>query len=271
MNYKNLILSLAATALVASSLVYSGCNKDDDDAVAAPTVSLSASAFTGKVGETASVTATVTAPGGLKALRITKYLGTDIDASFGTNGTQEVTSSSFTLNYELTDEGLQTPVRFNFEAEDDKGQTGDADYIITTELSVKYLITNFNWQWNSKVGKCLESDPETEQIYDCEKDNVYIFNEDGTMSIDYGALTGAGGGTCEFDGLKPPTTWSLNNDESELTITSVNVFDPNDVQVEVYKISDFSAQEINSTQTIDLTVFGCVIWDWKFTWKAVPK
>lgn len=271
MNYKNLILFMAAALLATGTLVFSGCDKDDEDPVAAPAVSLSATSFTGKVGETASVTATVTAPGGLKALRITKYLGTDVDPSYGTNGTQEVTTSTFTLNYELTEEGLQTPVRFNFEAEDNEGQMGDADFIITTELSVKYLITNFNWRWDSKVGKCLESDPETEQIFECEKDNVYIFNEDGTMTIDYGALTGAGGGTCEFDGLKPPASWSLTNDESELTITSINVFDPNDVQVEVYRITDFSAAEINSTQTIDLSVFGCVIWDWKFTWKAVPK
>ena len=270
MNFKYLILFLAATIMASGTLLFSGCDKDDDS-VAAPTVSLTAASFTGKVGATATVTATATAPGGLKVMRITKYLGTDVDASYGTNGTLEVTSASYTLDYELTDEGLQTPVRFNFEAEDDKGQTGDADFIITTELSVKYLLTNFNWQWDSKKGKCLDADPVTEQIFDCEKDNVYIFNEDGTMSIDYGALTGAGGGTCEFDGLKPPTSWELNGDESELTITSVNVFDPTDIQVEVYRITDFSTMEINSTQTIDLTVFGCVIWDWEFTWKGVPK
>lgn len=91
------------------------------------------------------------------------------------------------------------------------------------------------------------------------------------MGIDYGAITGTGGGTCDFDGLKPPTTWEMNDDETELTITSVNVFDPADVQVELYRITSFDAMEINSEQTVDLTVFGCVIWDWKFTWSAVPK
>ena len=63
----------------------------------------------------------------------------------------------------------------------------------------------------------------------------------------------------------------MNDDETELTITSVNVFDPADVQVELYRITSFDAMEINSEQTVDLTVFGCVIWDWKFTWSAVPK
>ena len=265
-----MIFFLAVSFVAASMLMVSSC-KDEEPTVAAPSVSLSEAAFTGKIGETASTTATVTAPGGLKTLRVTKYLGTDIDPSYGTGGTMEVTSSSFTLDYTLSDEGLETPVRFNFEAEDDKGQTGDADFIITTELSMKYLLLNFNWQWESKMGKCLDSEPETEMIVDCEKDNVYIFNEDGTMTIDYGDLTGSGGGTCDFDGIRPATNWELNADETELTITNTNVFDPTDVQIEVYRITTFDAMEINSEQTVDLTAFGCVIWDWKFTWGAVPK
>lgn len=271
MRYKNLIFTLTVSLMAAGTLLFSSCGKDDEQPVAAPSVSLSASTFTGKIGETATATATVTAPGGLKALRITKYLGTDVDPSYGTNGTMEVTSSSFTLNYTLTDEGLQTPIRFNFEAEDDKGQTGDADFIITTELSMKYLLLNFNWKWKSKMGKCLDTEPETEQIVECEEDNIYIFHEDGTMELDYGALTGSGGGTCDFDGIRPATDWVLNDDETELTITSTNVFDPNDKQVEVYRITSFDAMEIKSEQTVDLTAFGCVIWDWKFTWSAVPK
>ncbi|MCB0564791.1 MAG: hypothetical protein KDD01_10490, partial [Phaeodactylibacter sp.] len=269
MRYRNLIFSLTVCLIAAGTLLVSGC-KDDEPAVAAPSVSLSASTFSGKIGEMATTTATVNAPGGLKALRITKYLGTDIDPAYGTNGTMEVSASTFTLEYTLADEGLETPIRFNFEAEDDKGQTGDADFIITTELSMKYLLLNFNWAWKSKMGKCLDTEPESEMILDCEKDNVYIFNEDGTMGIDYGAITGMGGGTCDFDGLKPPTNWELNDDETELTITNTNAFDPADVQIEVYRITDFDAMEIKSEQTIDLTVFGCVIWDWKFTWSATP-
>ncbi|MCO6478031.1 MAG: hypothetical protein J5I94_15470 [Phaeodactylibacter sp.] len=270
MRYKNLILFLAVGLMAAGTLLVSSCNEDEEP-VAAPTVSLSESTFTGKIGDVATTTATVTAVGGLKTLRVTKYLGTEIDPSYGTNGTMEVSSSTFTLEYTLTDEGLETPIRFNFEAEDEKGQTGDADFIITTELSVKYLLLNFDWQWDSKLGKCLDSEPETEQILECEEDNIYSFNEDGTMSIDYGAITGMGGGTCDFDGIRPATDWELNDDETELTITNTNVFDPNDVQIEVYRITSFDAMEINSEQTIDLTAFGCVVWDWKFTWRAVPK
>lgn len=270
MKYTKFLYLFVAGLLATSAFTVSSCKKDDDPK-AAPTVTLSASTFTGKIGDVASVTATVVAAEGLKELRITKYLGTTVDASFGTNGTAVHTDLTHTHDYELSAEGLTTPVRFNFTAEDNEGQTGTADFIITTEPSVSYLLTNFDWQWKSKLGKCLESDPETEQIFDCEKDNVYSFNADGTYTLDYGAITGTGGGTCDFDGFRAPTTWELNSDESELTLRSANVFDPNDVLVEVYKVQDGTTSYMKSTQTVDLSVFGCIIYDWTFEWTAKPK
>jgi hypothetical protein len=131
-------------------------------------------------------------------------------------------------------------------------------------------LTTYNWQWKSKLGKCLASDPETEQIFDCEKDNVFSFKSDGTFTLDYGAITG-GTGSCQFDGFRAPTTWTLNADETELTIKQVSVFDPNDVLTEVYKITSATTSAIKSKQTVDLTVFGCIIYDWGFEWTAKPK
>ncbi|MBK9018206.1 MAG: hypothetical protein IPM82_31455 [Saprospiraceae bacterium] len=78
------------------------------------------------------------------------------------------------------------------------------------------------------------------------KDNVYSFNADGTYTLDYGALTGSGGGTCDFDGFRAPTTWSLNAEETTLTIMAVNVFDPTDIQTEVYNITDANTTSIKS-------------------------
>ena len=271
MRLKNFYSFLFMAMLATAALTFSSCGDDEAATPDPPTIALSAADFSGKTGETASVTATVTAPGGLASLVITKYVGTDVDANYGTGGSISVTTLTHTEDYELSGEGIDAPVRFNFTATDNEGQTASADFIITTEASVRYLLTSFNWQWKSKMGKCLDSEPVTEQILECEEDNVYTFNEDGTMSIDYGAITGMGGGTCDFDGLQPETSWELNGDETELTINAVNVFDPNDVRVEVYNITDANVMEINSTQTIDLTYFGCVIWDWEFTWSARPK
>lgn len=258
-------MGLLATAV----LTINACK---DDAKPSPTVTLSATTFSGKIGATASVTATVNAPAGLKSLKITKYKGTDIDATFGTGGTETHTEATHTHSYVLSTEGLNTPIRFKFTAEDDEGQTGTADFIITTEASVAYLLTTYDWQWKSKIGKVLASDPgESEQILDCEKDNFYTFNSDGSYDLNFGAITGTGGGTCDFDGFVLPTTWSLNAEETELTLKGVNAFDPTDIRTEVYHITSSSNTSIKSTQTIDLTVFGGIVYDWKFDWAAKPK
>ena len=152
-----------------------------------------------------------------------------------------------------------------------RDKKGSADFIITTQPSVNYLLTTYNWLWKSKRGKCLASEAETEQILDCEKDNFYSFKADGTYAVNYGAITGTGGGTCDFDGFAPATTWTLSADEKTLTLNSVNAFDPNDKRSEVYTLSDATVTSIKSKSTIDLTVFGCVVYDWGFEWTAKPK
>lgn len=270
MKYNKIFYLFLLGLLATGALSIHAC-KDKEETFPNPTVSLSATTFSGKIGQTASVTATVVAPAGLRSLKVTKYKGTTVDATFGTNGTETFTDLVHAHTYVLTAEGLSTPIRFKFEAEDNKGQKGSADYIITTEPSVAYLLTTYDWLWKSKLGKCLASDPETEQILDCEKDNYYSFNADGTFKLEYGAVTGSGGGTCDFDGFRMPTTWTLNADESQLTIKAVNVFDPTDIQTEVYKIKVANSTKIESTQTIDLSAFGCVIYDWTFIWTAKPK
>ena len=260
-------LGLLATA----ALTVHSC-KDDEETFPKPAVTLSAPAFSGKIGQTASVTATVVAPGGLKSLKITKYKGPAVDSTFGTAGTETHTDLVHTHDYVLSAEGLSTPIRFKFEAEDNKGQTASADFIITTEPSVTYLLTTFDWLWKSKLGKIfLLSEPETEQILDCEKDNFYSFNADGTFALNFGAVTGSGGGTCDFDGFRAPTTWTLSPDEKVLTIKAVSVFDPADIQTEVYNIKVANSTKIESTQTVDLSAFGGVVYDWTFIWTAKPK
>jgi len=271
MKYTKIFYLFSMGLLASAALTLNSC-QDDEETFPNPAVTLSSTTYSGKIGQTASVTATVVAPAGLRTLKITKFKGTTIDPTFGTGGTETYTDLTHTHNYVLSTEGLSTPIRFKFEAEDDKGQIGSADFIVTTEPSVSYLLTTFDWQWKSKLGKIFSlSEPETEQILDCEKDNFYSFNADGTFALNYGAITGSGGGTCDFDGFRAPTTWTLNADESELTISSVSVFDPADIQTEVYKIKVANSTKIESTQTVDLTAFGGVIYDWTFIWNAKPK
>ena len=264
----SLFLRWGLIGAIALTLTVVSCKKDDP---AGPMVTLSQTDFNGNTGQTASTTATVVAEGGFKSLKITKFIGTTVDMSYGTGGTLEVTNSTFTLEYTLNEEGVTEPIRFNFTAEDNNGKTGSADFIVTTNLTLRYLLLNFNWRWHSKVGKVFAADPEAEQILPCEQDNVYTFNPDGTMSIDYGPITGTGGGTCDFDGLRVEERWELNESTNTLTLFLVNAFDPNDVDAQQYRVTNFSLQAIRSEQTIDLTIFGGVVWDWKFEWRAVPK
>lgn len=271
MNFKKFNYLFFAGLLATSVFSLASCDKDDDSKPA-PTITLSDNDFTGKIGETATVTATVVAPEGLKSLTITKYLGTTVDATYGTNGSKTVTHESHTETYELNEEGLDTPVRFKFEATDNKDQVSSADFIITTEASTSYLLVKYNWQWKSKVGQATSTEPgPSEQILECEKDNIYTFNADGTYSLDFGAMTGSGGGTCDFDALVVTNTWELNQDETELTIFASNIFDPTPVPT-VHKITSASNTSIKSTSTIDLTAFPDGIEsDWTFEWTAKPK
>lgn len=270
MNRKAINLTMAML-LMAGVAFMTGCKKEDP---AGPTVSLSNTDFTGKIGETATTTATVTAEGGLKTLRITKFIGTTVDNTYGTNGTLTVTGSSHTLTYTLAEEGLQAPIRFKFEAEDDNGKLGSSDFVVTTEASLEYVLVNFNWRLDSKIGKILQAEPnESEKIEPCEKDNVYSFNADGSFTIDFGALTSVPGGSCEFDGFNAPNGWTLNSNNTELTLNFTNAFSGDPLPPEVYRITSFSLLELKAKTTIDLTVFdpSWAIWDWTYTWKAQAK
>jgi hypothetical protein len=255
--------------LIAGTFTITSCTKE----VAAPTVSLSETSFDGKIGETASTTVSATVEGDYKELQITKYLGTDIDNSFGTSGTMTVTAAlPYNFSYVLNEEGAETPVRFQFTVVDDEDQSGDANFVITTEITLAYVLTKFDWRLNSKLGKLFaESEPESEQVLECEQDNVLTFNQDGSMSIDYGVLTASGGGSCDFDGLSPYVAYEISSDESTLTLTLDNAFNPGAFTYEVYTITEYSLTDWKGTTPIDLTVFGGILYDWTYAFKAQPK
>lgn len=266
-------LKLNFSALIAFALFGAFLITSCETEKAVPAVSLSETAFTGKIGETATTTVTANVEGGFKELRITKYLGTDVDNSYGTAGTMTVsTALPYDFSYELNAEGAETPVRFQFTVVDEEDQTGDANFVITTEITLAYVLTRFNWRLDSKLGKLLsESEPESEQILACEKDNVFTFNEDGTMSIDYGPLTASGGGSCDFDGLSPYVSYEVSGDESTVTMTLDNAFNPGAFTTEVYTVSEYSLTDLRMTTPIDLTVFGGIVYDWTYAYKAQPK
>ena len=92
------IPSLVGLFILSLSLIFTSCKKEDPPV---PTISLSLESFKGKVGEKTSTIATVNALAGFKALRVTKYVGTTIDNTFGTAGVLSVTSNTYALEYTL--------------------------------------------------------------------------------------------------------------------------------------------------------------------------
>lgn len=269
---KKLSIKLWAFIAIIAMGTISISSCDDDDSTAAPMVSLSTSTFEGNIGESVSTTVSADIDGSFKELRITKYLGTDVDNSYGTDGTQTITSAlPYNFSYTLNAEGAETPVRFRFVVEDNNGQTDEENLVITTKLTLAYVLTNFDWRWNSQLGKAFDADPIAEQIRDCEKDNVFTFNTDGTMSIDYGALTGAGGGSCDFDGLTPYVSYSISADESTITLVKDDAFNPGNFTEEVLTVQSYNLVDLVTTTPVDLTVFGGILSDWTFSYKAQAK
>ncbi|MBK8567764.1 MAG: hypothetical protein IPN76_31710 [Saprospiraceae bacterium] len=83
-------------------------------------------------------------------------------------------------------------------------------------------------------------------------------------------MTG-GTGSCGFDGFNAYTTWSLNADETELTLNYHGVFTPDITKQEVYRITEATTSTIKSISEVDLTDFGGIKSDWNFEWSAKAK
>jgi hypothetical protein len=203
MKTNNYYSFLMACLLISAGLIFTSC--DDDSPPADPTLTISDDALTADLGETVTVTVDGDVPGNFNVMRITKFIGTNIDTDYGTGGTVEVgTGLPYTFNYTIGTNDIEEPIRFQFEVEDDNGNTGSTNLIITLAATRAQLLVSFNWRYSSLIFDGMES------ILPCEEDNIYSFEADGTMSVDYGAITGSGGGSCDFDGVTVPVEWEMN-------------------------------------------------------------
>ena len=254
---ENLRLLFALSMMVILSCVLSSCG-DDDPAPVAPDITISAETFTGDIGDEVSVTVNGTLDGEFAVLRISKFIGTDPDASYGTNGVMEVTTGlPYTFDYTLGVDGLTEPIRFNFEVEDSNGLKGDANLIITTNATRESLLVSFNWRWASQE---FEGD---QTLRDCEADNVWSFEADGSVSLDYGALTGSGGGSCDFDGTLDHTSWEMNAAMDTLEIFRADAVTGAPQDSRIYAIKTFDQTGWTADEP---TIFG--VFSWRFAAEA---
>jgi hypothetical protein len=254
---KNALLKVLVFIILAiTSFTIVSCNNDDEDpAPVAPVLSIDKTTYTGDIDDQVTVNVTGTLDGNFNVLRIRKFIGTDQDMTFGTNGVMEVTSGlPYTFTYTLGIDGLTEPIRINFEVEDSNGLTDDKNLVIVTEASREQLLTSFDWRWASQEFEGEQT------LQDCEADNVWSFEDNGDVSLDYGALTGSGGGSCDFDGSLIHTGWRMNAPMDSLYIYRANSVTQAPQDTLKWAITEFDQNNFGADET---NIFGVFTWNFE--------
>lgn len=246
--------------------VLASCHKDH--VTPGPMVSLSADNITGESGEQITVTLNAASVSGVKALLITKNVNLIVDSSYGQDGVLEVTPSGtgdtmqYNFTYTLDPGEVNKLVGFLFRVQDGNGRITEKDLTVNTTVSPRQLLTLYRWNLKSK----FHVNANAEEISDCESDDSYVFNWDGTMAIGYGTKA------CTFDGLNVYTGWTLSDDAKTLTITYASVFNPDQVTVETYSVVQLSKDKLVIDITLDLTIFGLTDHEvYRYTYLPTPR
>lgn len=214
----------------------------------------------------------VEAPQALESLEITKTVNLEVDPSFGNGGVLLVPASGTSFDYHFTYEpsisDVDQLVGFTFRAITGGGDVSTSDLTATVTLSPLDNLVTKRWRWSSIKHVNSENMPNEEVINDCETDNSFLFNADGSMSIDYGAITGVG--NCGFDGLSPYDKWYITEDGENFVMEKYNVFAPDQREIESYRIVDLSVNRLQLELTVDLTVFGLGLEVFLYTFVPEP-
>jgi hypothetical protein len=265
---KSRLLLINCFALLAT-VCFVSCS-DDDESSPAPTITLSEEEFSGKSGQDAEITVNIAAPAGLKNLKITKQINLTTDPSYGTNGVETITPASnpktyeHTFTYTLSPDEVDQLVSFNFMAEDASGKTSEADLTINTTASGEQIIVSNGWKFKTKQN--VTSGTPQDDLAECLKDDVFTYNADGTMAINYGA------NACQFDGFNEYTGWTLSEDEKTFTQTYRDVFNPAKVTTETYTVTKLTKDEMVLEIFFDLSDFGLSDNEkYVYTMQAVPR
>ncbi len=269
---KSKLFSFLMAGILAIAFITS-CSEEEVIPPDAPTIAVSVDGMvdgqlTATLGDDVVISISAVTDGGFASLTITEYQGTtELNSEVSTTPVASYTHT-------VTPEDASEPFRVNFMITDNEGLTASTDIIISGVLTDIYKLQNFNWQYTSQMG-ILEG--ETESIKDCEKDNVYTFNEDGTASLDFGTDTKVA--PCELDGLILATGYTYDEETKVLTILQDEFqpdwsFAPGDSKV--YTNVTFDGLTFTGRTQYDLSALfgldpGSFMWDADESYTAVEK
>ncbi|MCR6721001.1 MAG: hypothetical protein NVV59_12105 [Chitinophagaceae bacterium] len=246
-------ISITVICLLAVSLL-SGCEKDKVDPNM-PVLRLTPDNVIGKSGREVDVTLFIHAPNGAGLVSLYKTINLERDNTFGGTGTITGTPVSvgndnyeFHFSYQLQGDEVDKLVGINFRFEDSKGLAAEKDLTVNTTTSGQQIMYSRRWALKSRMWTSVA--PPEEDMQDCEKDNIYVWNADSTYNVIFGASA------CTFDGFNVFDRWELSEDEKTLTQEYYSLFDPSARTVETYTVRSLTRDRMVLEQLIDLTVFG---------------
>ncbi|WP_461534099.1 hypothetical protein [Sinomicrobium sp.] len=209
-------------------------------------------------GDTLDLKISVKSPEDLEKLEISKTVNLQKDSSFGQDGTLQLQASGTEFDYAFvyipTVDDVDKLVGFSFKAITLGGREKTSDLTASITLSPRDNLPRRRWEWTSILHVNNEDDPNSEVIEECEKDNAYLFNADGTMSLEYGTETGAG--ACALDGLNAFSKWYITEDEQHFVMEKYNVFTPDIIVADVFEIKSLTVDRIELQLTADLSELG---------------
>jgi hypothetical protein len=217
-----------------------------------------------------TITADLSSFSSISSFTISKTINREPDMSFGTNGVLTINpgaGSSYDFNYQLQDKDVDQLVGLTFGVVTANGETVVSDLTLNVTLTPRENLSRRKWLWTNKIWVDGGNTPD---FKDCENDNYYLFNSDGTMSLNFGAKTGSAG--CDFDGFNVYDTWSLSDDEKVFTMTYHSIFSPDTPTTETYRVKTLATDKLELEIDYDLTFFGLGPEEtYLFVFSALPK
>jgi len=243
-------IALIISCVVSGAIFFAvSCKKSADASL--PSVKLTPAMVSGKSGHDTTAQLDIVAPYGVSKLLITKTINLVPDTAFGTLSVMPESTGADTYHYTFTytfqPDEIDKLVGINFHLEDSKGNVAEKDLTVNTIASGAQIIYSHKWKliskmWTSKV-------PPEENEQPCEIDNIYTYNPDSTMSINYGK------DSCFFDGFNAFDKWYLSDDEKTFVDVYHSVF-TGKVTTEVYNVQSLTSDRWVMDIAVDLTDFG---------------